>query len=79
VDIRIHNCASLATSILVPKTSTKKVIPIGVRPIRAQNHATNRKVCELKISNLNVDALSFMKEIATNWHAHTGLPSVACK
>tara|TARA_Y100001935_G_C16918310_1_gene319583 strand:- start:284 stop:442 length:159 start_codon:yes stop_codon:yes gene_type:complete len=51
---------------LVPKISTKKVIPTGVRPMRAQNHATNRKVCELKISNLIVDALSFINEMATN-------------
>jgi hypothetical protein len=65
--------------VLVPKTSTKKVIPTGVRPMRAQNHATSRKVCELKISNLIVEALSFKNEIATNWHAHTGLPRVACK
>jgi len=64
---------------LVPKSFTKNVIPTGVKPIRAQNHATKRKVCALKINNLNVDALSFMNEIATNWHAQTGLPRVVCK
>ena len=66
VEMSTHNCASLATASLTPNARIKKLMPKGVNAIRAHSHPTRRNVCVLKINSRITEALSRIKEMATN-------------